>query len=72
MNVCLAVGPGIDWSSVQAVPHLSPYESWERLQPLCNSELDKQGEKSDSCMDGYLVHYVLAQLICQVSNSFTH
>ena len=31
-HMCLCVGPAMDWQSVQAVPCLSLFGSWERLQ----------------------------------------
>jgi len=36
------VGPVMDWQTVQNVPHLSPNVSCDRLQPLCDPELDKE------------------------------
>jgi len=33
-------GPVINWRPVQGVPCLSPNYSWDRLQPLCDTELD--------------------------------
>ncbi len=31
---CLSMcGPAMDWRPVQGVPRLSPYASWDRLQP---------------------------------------
>jgi len=33
-------GPAMDWWPVQGVPCLLPNDSWDRLQPPCNSKLD--------------------------------
>ena len=33
-------GPVMDWRTVQGVPRLSPNDSWDRLPPPRNPELD--------------------------------
>lgn len=32
----------MDWRPVQAVPYLSPKDSWDKLQPFHDPELDRQ------------------------------
>lgn len=44
----------MDWRPVQAVPYLSPKDSWDKLQPFHDPELDKQLN-----MDGWINGYVL-------------
>lgn len=48
----VGVSPVTNWWPVLAVLGLSSYESWDRLQPTCNSEFDKQ-EKVDGWIDGW-------------------
>lgn len=33
--------PAADWQPVQGISHLSPYDSWDRLQSHHDPELDK-------------------------------
>lgn len=33
VGVSVCVSSVIDWQPVKGVPHLSPYDSWDRLQP---------------------------------------
>jgi len=41
VHECLSLcGPVIDWRPVQSVPHLSPNDSWDRLQPCRDPKLD--------------------------------
>jgi len=35
-------GPVMEWPPVQGVPRLSSNDSWDRLQPPHDPELDKQ------------------------------
>lgn len=49
----VGVSPVTNWWPVLAVLGLSSYESWDRLQPTCNSEFDKQ-EKVDGWIDGWM------------------
>lgn len=44
VNGCLSlcVGPVIVWGPVRGEPRLSPIVSWDRLQPLCDRQQDKQ------------------------------
>lgn len=44
VNCCLSLydSSATDWQPVQGVPHLSPCDSWNRLQTHCDPEWDKQ------------------------------
>ena len=46
MAVSVSVdGPVMGWRPVQGEPRLSPNDSWDRLQPRRDPELDKVGIK---------------------------
>jgi len=40
-------GPAMDWRSVQGVPCLSPNDSWDRLQPPRDPDLDQVGMENE-------------------------
>ena len=43
----------MDWRPVQVVPHPSPNDNWDRLQPPCDPELDYAGIEN-GWMNGWL------------------
>lgn len=63
----------IDWQPVWV--HLSPYDRWDRLQPLCDPEL---GKGLRQCMDGHKsvstshfllsLHFLLGSFISRDQN----
>ena len=50
---CLSLcGPVMDWRPVQGVPHLSPDDRWDRLQPPCDPTDGLRGYRK--WMDGFM------------------
>lgn len=58
----LCVSPPVDRQPVQGVPRLSPYDSWDWLQPTHNPESNKKiGEILMWTVDFFLFYYVLVK-----------
>ena len=52
-------GPVMDWRSVQGVPHLSPDDRWDRLQPPRDPT-----DGLDGIENGWMDVAVIAPTIC--------